>query len=389
MTASNSANQPAQDPGHNTVLQDQQIRLRRLGMASVSYCATLLLVFFFYHDGMLPFGVVIAFALTAICINLLFYLLISTNLNLKAADPTLAFPQIVCSILPTLVVLYFLEDGQARGVMLMLAVVAVSYGVMTLETGPLIRALLIMLAGYLVSLWLSRLTHSRVHVGSLEALQVGAVLIVSAQVIWLGSHINRLRHEVIERNRALKGTMAELHEALDTIQALATRDELTGLFNRRHLQTVLAQEVARAERDGQPFSVCLLDIDHFKQINDNYGHEGGDKVLRALAEAVQPNVRSVDCFGRFGGEEFLLILSATSLAGAQVKAEKLRQRIEALRFAEFGDAFRVTVSIGVAESDHEPSEATLRRADAGLYEAKNSGRNRVVVKADSLGDERT
>ncbi len=359
--------------------EDQSARLRKLGMAVVSYLATLLLVFFFYRAGLLPMAGVIGYAVLAALLSLGFFLLIRSDRNLKFADPSMAFAQIVCSVIPSLPVLCYLENGQARGVVLMLAVVPVTYGVMTLGTATLIRAILSILAGYLLSLVLLWLTNDRVVISSLEALQVLAVLLVSLQVVWLGSHINRLRNEVLARNRTLNLTMSELHEALETIQALATRDELTGLFNRRHLQNVLAQELARFHRDGQAFSVCLLDIDHFKQINDSRGHEAGDKVLRTLAESIQTSVRSVDCFGRFGGEEFLLILPATSLAGAQQKAERLRQLVEALEFPELGSDLRVTVSIGVAEAGNEPFDATLRRADTALYVAKKAGRNRVMA----------
>lgn len=169
----------------------------------------------------------------------------------------------------------------------------------------------------------------------------------------------------------------ELHKRL---LAMALTDELTGLYNRRHMLARGAEEVERARRHSTAFSVLLLDIDHFKVINDENGHDGGDVVLRELAGELTRCARAVDVAGRWGGEEFVVLLPNTALDEAVVMAERLRRTIGEKEIRTASRALRVTVSIGVAAHGHEMVEFDdlLKRADALLYEAKNRGRNCVV-----------
>ena len=171
-----------------------------------------------------------------------------------------------------------------------------------------------------------------------------------------------------------------LEKALRTINELAIRDELTGTHNRRHLMDL----IERASGRGQRFSLCLLDIDFFKRINDTYGHSAGDVVLRAFASTVQSQVRPGDTFGRYGGEEFLLMLPDTMAASAMTLAERVRLAIEAMRCPELQATVVLTVSIGVAE--FQPGESitqAIGRADEALYLAKSAGRNRVACHGDA------
>jgi diguanylate cyclase (GGDEF)-like protein len=171
----------------------------------------------------------------------------------------------------------------------------------------------------------------------------------------------------------------KLEKALGTINELAIRDELTGVHNRRYLLSLIEKEKERSDRNGRAFCLCLLDIDFFKRINDTWGHAAGDTVLRAFAGIVQGKVRGSDSFGRYGGEEFLLMLPETPSADAMVLAERVRAAIEKMRCLEGGSEIALTVSIGVA--DYRIGEAVglaVARADEALYLAKSSGRNRVV-----------
>jgi diguanylate cyclase (GGDEF)-like protein len=150
---------------------------------------------------------------------------------------------------------------------------------------------------------------------------------------------------------------------------------LTGLHNRRKLDEVLGYEVERVHRYGGGLSVILLDIDHFKQTNDSYGHPAGDRVLAAVAAILRSGARSIDSVGRWGGEEFMVICPQTELDGARALAEMLRLRIAAADFPEVG---RKTCSFGVAALCPDETLATLvARADAALYRAKQAGRNAV------------
>ncbi|MES2317937.1 MAG: diguanylate cyclase [Pseudomonadota bacterium] len=171
---------------------------------------------------------------------------------------------------------------------------------------------------------------------------------------------------------------AELQDALSVIQEISIRDVLTGLYNRRHLLDRLEIEKKRADRTGQLFSVIILDIDHFKRINDSFGHLQGDEVLKAVARVLQASLRETDLCARFGGEEFVMIVEQASGNGALVCAERARRLVEAEKFPEIGDDFYVTVSLGV--TGYRPMEEisqTISRADEALYRAKHAGRNRV------------
>ncbi|VXC01077.1 bifunctional diguanylate cyclase/phosphodiesterase [Massilia sp. 9I] len=170
----------------------------------------------------------------------------------------------------------------------------------------------------------------------------------------------------------------KLQRALSTINELAIRDELTGSHNRRFLLGLIDREKERSDRNGRPFCLCLFDIDFFKRINDSYGHAAGDVVLRSFAEAVQGQIRGTDAFGRYGGEEFLLMLPETPAPDAVVLAERVRRVIAELRCRDNGGDITLTVSVGVAEYRlGEAVAQAIGRADEALYVAKSLGRNRV------------
>ena len=161
----------------------------------------------------------------------------------------------------------------------------------------------------------------------------------------------------------------------------ATTDELTGVRNRRSLLETARQEFSRAGRYGHPMSVLMLDIDYFKRINDGYGHDVGDKVLKAVAEACRCELRDSDVLGRLGGEEFGVLLPNTGVDGAAVVAERLRARVDALVLSgDWGEDIRPKVSVGVAcMQGAERIEVMLKRADEAMYAAKAAGRNRVQI----------
>ena len=176
---------------------------------------------------------------------------------------------------------------------------------------------------------------------------------------------------------------SRLRQALATINELAIRDELTGIHNRRFLLDLVEKEKERADRNGSEFCLCLFDIDFFKRINDSYGHAAGDAVLRAFAQAVQGQLRALDAFGRYGGEEFLLMLPETPAASAIALAERARGVVEGLRCLDADGAITLTVSVGVAEYRlGEKVAQTIGRADQALYLAKSGGRNRVLCHGE-------
>ena len=172
-------------------------------------------------------------------------------------------------------------------------------------------------------------------------------------------------------------TLLEFKAYLDTCEEEASTDHLTGLANRRRFERQLEREVARTLRYGHPFCLLLLDIDHFKNVNDNYGHERGDEVLRSVAKTLQEGTRGIDLASRIGGEEFAVLLTQTNLKGGMEVAERLRLAIKGIQAHGVG---QLAASFGVAEC---PSSAQTARelqltADTALYEAKRQGRDRVV-----------
>ncbi|MDR0225909.1 MAG: GGDEF domain-containing protein [Burkholderiaceae bacterium] len=176
----------------------------------------------------------------------------------------------------------------------------------------------------------------------------------------------------------------KLATALAQIEVLVRQDEVTGVANRRGVMERLQQCRAVALRQQGPLCVALLDIDHFKRINDSFGHEGGDRVLRAFGTLLTSQLRASDGIGRYGGEEFLLVLPDTDLARAGELLERLRQRIAQAPWAQtVGAGARVTATFGAAQyRPGESVEATIARADAAMYGGKAAGRNRVVLEAE-------
>jgi diguanylate cyclase (GGDEF)-like protein len=182
----------------------------------------------------------------------------------------------------------------------------------------------------------------------------------------------------------LRATQRELQARIESLDRLARQDPLTGLLNRRALMEALEGELARALRYGGELSLVLLDVDHFKSINDRFGHSAGDEVLRRLGDVLGHSVRCVDAVGRYGGEEFMLVLPQTPLRGAQVFAEALRLRIAQVVFESVPET--VTVSVGIAGLDPNAgsAKALIDAADRALYRAKRSGRNRVVAAVTAV-----
>ncbi len=186
------------------------------------------------------------------------------------------------------------------------------------------------------------------------------------------------------RERRLVYTGAALREATARLERQATTDTLTGLANRRLFSERLAVEYRRAVRYDRPLAALMVDIDHFKRVNDEHGHPFGDIVLAGAARAVRASVRESDLVARYGGEEFLLMLPETGLEQAMVVAEKLRSAIAAQEFTDGTTSMRVTISVGVAtlpECAPRDEEHLVALADEALYEAKRGGRDRAVAAA--------
>lgn len=189
----------------------------------------------------------------------------------------------------------------------------------------------------------------------------------------------------------LRHLFQELAGQREELRLLATTDALTGLANRREFFARAGQEILRAQRNGGALSLLMLDLDHFKRVNDQYGHAVGDQVLQALASALQSRVRRIDLLARIGGEEFVLLMPESDREAALAAGERLRQAATELSVGEAG--VRIHLSVGVSFAAHIPADsplddflqALLQEADTALYVAKQRGRNRVEVWTPEMG----
>jgi two-component system cell cycle response regulator len=178
----------------------------------------------------------------------------------------------------------------------------------------------------------------------------------------------------------------DLETMLTQVEALAIMDSLTGLFNRRRFEAILSSEFKKSVRYLQPLSCMMIDIDHFKEINDQYGHQAGDEVLQEVARLIQSSIREVDTPARWGGEEFVVVSPNTSQGNAIRAAERILKSISSQAFASLGPHQRLSVSIGIAgipAPDIQTPERLLHAADLALYQAKRKGRARIEISGET------
>ncbi len=221
-----------------------------------------------------------------------------------------------------------------------------------------------------------------------RAASVVRLLAVDEQTFWrlvMASHdfAANLLVLLARRMRANNASLSTAEKLRKQLEREATMDGLTGLYNRRWLEERLPRLVARFQRSLEPLSVVMIDIDHFKQVNDRFGHVAGDQVLRAVAQAIQRDVRPTDLAARYGGEEMVVLLPDTGLEGARCAAERLRAKVSSLHIeaSEGVPLPTVTISLGISTLEAgDSAQSIVDRADAALYRAKREGRNRVVTQ---------
>ena len=348
---------------------DQAIRIRRFFTATAAYALNFGLSYAAYLWGTMEWQAIAGFLVLIPAINITLYIIFRTGLNLKFRDPSLTIVQMCAAILLTMYGMYFANE--ARGILLLVYILILIFGIYKLNTRSFLYVSAFTLVTYGIDIaLLSYFRSDRVNL-NIEYLQwlVLALVLVAFSVI--GGHISSLR-------RNLRISRTELEKSLTIIKEMSIRDDLTGVYNRRHLMELLEHEYHRISRGGAHFSVAMLDIDHFKSVNDTHGHLTGDEVLKAVSDVIRNSLRSADFCGRYGGEEFLLVMTQTNINGALLCAERIRSTIEQSRFTSLGPNFRVTVSLGVTEfTGKEDIPTMIARADKALYHAKESGRNRV------------
>ncbi len=210
----------------------------------------------------------------------------------------------------------------------------------------------------------------------------GQLLIVAQDTVQadLGTmaDMGKINNEMATLTRELSEKKTALENAYAKISELISTDYLTGLASRKYIQDSFVKAISYARRTATPLTIIMADLDFFKQVNDNYGHLMGDKVLVSIAKLIRRSMRNEDLAGRFGGEEFILVLVGTDQAGGKIFAERLRQKTEQMKVS--GIPSKITMSLGVTEFlPDDTSDDAIRRADEAMYMAKRAGRNQVVV----------
>ncbi len=343
----------------------QMLRVRRFLLASTTYAVGSLILGLCTAFGLLPVADLGWSVLTFAVINALFYTLFRTGLNLRFADPSLTLAQVCVAISSVACILVLGEHVHFVAVPFYSAIFVFAMLRLTPAEMVIAEGALLVTYGLAIGVRVSRFS-GRLEL-RVEAINAAMVVLSSVWFAVAASYISSLR--------------ARLRESKQTIEALATRDALTDTWNRGHIDTLLQSEWQRKARTGGPLCVALADLDHFKQINDRFGHPAGDRVLRQFAQAMKAQLRSVDQLGRYGGEEFIVLLPGVAWPEASICCERLRAAVAGANL--LGDAGeRVTVSIGLAECGPDDSvERLVARADGALYEAKRAGRNRVTCAA--------
>ena len=334
--------------------REQRVRFRRYLIAAGTSLMVVFLLGVCVLVGVLarrPFAIAAGIVLVSIAT---FYFVFRSGLNRRARDPSLTVPMMLAAICVNTYALYHL--GAARPVFLLVYPMIMFFGVLRLGTGALLLVGVFILCAYAFVVGLLAEQPARLDPKTIELLRG---LVLATVLVWfsfMGGYVHELRKRLRESGY----------------------DRLTGIYNRGRVLDVLAHEKIRNDRGAGPLCVCLVDVDQFKDINDTLGHRAGDLALQSVAQIARDELRAIDFIGRYGGDEFLLVLIQTGLDGARECAERIRGRIALSDCTGNNTHRQVTVSSGVTQHRQgESPQDTLQRADAALYRAKIGGRNRV------------
>jgi diguanylate cyclase (GGDEF)-like protein len=346
---------------------------RRQIQSMIGSCFVLdaVVLLIYAHAGTTSVSVATGYALTGLTLVAVYVLLSERGFHERFRDHYLVAPQSAVNMVNLLVFAYIAPEV---GV-LFLCNLFVVFGFGALRTSARQTAIIwtVMVLG-LAALFLW--TDKPIGMPTGTLLDRFATMLVFALTIGRCMFLGILSSSM---QQSLYQSGVKLKEAYRRIEELAELDDLTGAFNRRCIMRMLEEEITRCGRNGSTSAIALIDLDHFKRINDLYGHPIGDEALRTFAISMFANIRSIDRFGRYGGEEFLLVLPDLSQDDATRALDRLRAIIADLDWSAFSPGMQVTISAGVATlRPNETSDTLLARADRALYTAKARGRNRIA-----------
>ena len=342
----------------------QTLRLKRFFIALGSYLMWVFICVLFYSQGQLTrvnIKTVLFCSSGVIFCNCLIYAMIRSGFNKRFKDPSLTLLQMIIATFWAMLIAYYLDSS--RSLVLLTYLVVFIFGLFKLNVWQFLFLSAFAVVNYSLVIFL-------VYRGNPDLVTKSDILsiVVLAMVLpWfslVGGYITKLR--------------SQISRALATIERMAIIDDLTQVFNRRQMYKILENQKALVDRGIQPFSICIFDLDHFKQVNDTFGHSTGDNVLKTIAQEAQKNLRTIDHIARYGGEEFILILTNLEKDQAMACADRVRKMVKRIAYENMPEDFRMTISVGVTE--YQPSEAiqeAINRADLALYRAKANGRDRV------------
>lgn len=345
----------------------QRHRLQRYLMA---LGATAIVVALFYVAAWAQFIALRdanAIAIFAAALALVFFVVFRSGLNLRMPDPSLSREMIVAALGA---ILYGVASARAQdSALLLMVILPFVFAMFRFRARGLLVLSALVVAAY------AGILHFRGDLLGARAPESAAILLILGFTLitfsLIGGAIAAMRHALARGQR-------QLEEALRHTEHLAMHDELTGIYNRRYLEQRLSGEVQRAQRYGAALSIALLDLDRFKEVNDELGHAAGDVVLVEFAQLAGTLLRESDCLGRWGGEEFIILMPETDFEAARIACRRLCAAQREQRFPGLPHALAVTVSAGVATyRAGESANLLLQRADMALYRAKVGGRDRV------------
>ncbi len=354
----------------------QRVRLAQAGLAMLLLTAGVLAMSYFVVVGEAAPWPVLWWSLFSLGGMLVFFLLIRCGWSRQLDDPSMTVPQMLYALLSGAVA--YTLVGAGRGGVFPIVMVVLMFGLFVATPSQMRAVSLFAVTVFGAAMALMAWRDPVVYPPHIELGHFLMVATMMPAVSMLAARLSRLRARA-------KTQRAELALALARIRELATHDELTGLINRRHMQELLGQEHQRCIRSGQTFCLALLDIDGFRSVNERHGVAAGDVALRTLAQEAQRHVRVSDVLGRWGGEEFVLLMSDTRAPLARGGLERLNSRLAALRIvlgAERGTPSTVSLSVSSGLAEHIAGESvtqTLERAEKALAEAKQQGRGEVAV----------
>ena len=356
----------------NAEAKDQFRRLTWIGMTALSYGIDTLFLALFAMAGTISWTVALVYGSLAALISVSVYGFIAAGWNMRLRDPSLIEPQMILAVVMQLGIVMVVPEVTFPFITNLFTVFGFGMNWLSLRDSVVVWTLGIFGTAAVFYAAQGHLGLPASNTFELVLVWLYFALIL-ARCLLLSVNANKMRERLAD-------SRSKLAASLEQVRLLADHDELTGSLNRRSLMVTLERERVRAERSNVPFSIAMIDLDHFKRVNDTHGHAAGDEVLRGLAATARQSMRGTDEFGRYGGEEFLLILVGTSIPLAQEGVERIRKALAKKDWSLIAPDFSVTLSAGVAtHRKGETIEQLLRRADMALYQAKDAGRDTIIA----------